>query len=1075
MQSQFSLFGKRPLFPDAVLDRVKAEWRREAIPAFDAISKAMKDFSQSLRGAKGRAKETALEQAFNNAFFVDLLGYQLFPGIDRSWTAWPKPPSSATGLDGEPDLLLGTMGTEGFETLAVVELKRLGALLDAPQPSYGNRSPVEQAFGYAQNLPTCRWVIVSDMRFVRLYSIDTAEEYHEIDLWLVPHEKNDPLNRMETLHEAYRLLSQNYLTLGGTDSATGRLLNSARDAKSAFRDGFYKLYADIRADLLKAVETWSEGKFDRAQQVLAVQRLLDRLLFVFFCEDHPDRLLRNGLVRQVTENAVQSPGASTTKAYDQIKSLFHDLDVGVDTRHWQIPRYNGELFKPHPIIDSLSLSDDLYSKRYTWASPTGEKKVVGGVYGLHVFDFWRELDRDLLGNLFERSVGDLEVLAHGGRSDVRSAFGIFYTASRLARFVASSAISAMLAENSSLDSALARAGSDDEAGRLRAVDDIVDLLKQYRIADLSCGSGVFLTAALDALLSPYRKAAEAVAASDLTKETVTFRQSEVLRSSIFGADLLPQAVELAKLALWLTAARRNEPSADLGSNFMVGNTLDLSKVARLLENAGGKLDLVLGNPPWGGDFDRSTAAQLLKDQGLPTTEAWDSWEVFFVLAITVLKPGGRFALLVPDTLFSSEKKRTRDWLLRKCRLEKVYSLGPDWFSADVRMGTVVLQGVVAPADAKHQVFTMVLAGRNRKEAQDGRKPLTQIEAALAQGAMQERFRDDDERQIQVLASDGDLELLARIEGNSRELSEVSEHARGDEINADGLLWRCGNCMTYTVPGEKRKGGGYKEKDCPGCGARLSERDIVHDPLVSGVAHGRYRVPYVDGGALTRRYEIPTRRYLRTDLSPMKPALKPDAVFKGPKVLIRQAGVGVAATLVEDDCRCPQSVYIYRATPEVRDAGYTEEFLLGCLASRTMNYVIMKRFAEIDPARAFAKLTHAKILRLPIPRLEDAVRRQIAQSVCAEVRQLLQNPKYGSEADLRIEMLLRQLWGITPDEGRYINGFFSGLPDGQAVRDLFPEGAPVAVPLPSERSGELSADRDRPRPIQRARHIARPPP
>ena len=454
---QFSLFGKRPLFPDSVLNRMRLEWRQDAVAGFDAAAKAIQHFNHSLRSTKGRGKETALEQAFNHAFFVELLGYQLFPGVDGRWTAWPKPPTSTTGLEGEPDLLLGITGEDGFETLAVVELKRPGTLLDAPQPSYDNQSPVEQAFGYAQAIPTCRWVLVSDMRFVRLYAIDTMEEYHEFDLQAEP--IGDTSQKIDTLHEAYRLLGKSNLATGGIDSSTARLLRSAREVKSAFRDGFYRLYADIRADLLTAVEGWSDGKFDRAQQVLAVQRLLDRLLFIFFCEDHPDRLLRNGLVKEVTENAVRLPGASTVKAYDQLKALFHDLDVGVDTRHWKIPRYNGELFKPHPIVDSLNLSDDLYSKNYTWKSTTGEqRKVVNGVYGLHVFDFWRELDRDLLGNLFERSVGDLEALTHGGRADVRSAFGIFYTASRLARFVASSAVSATLAENTALQEALTSHG-----------------------------------------------------------------------------------------------------------------------------------------------------------------------------------------------------------------------------------------------------------------------------------------------------------------------------------------------------------------------------------------------------------------------------------------------------------------------------------------------------------------------------------------------------------------------------------------------------------------------------------------
>ena len=64
--------------------------------------------------------------------------------------------------------------------------------------------------------------------------------------------------------------------------------------------------------------------------------------------------------------------------------------------------------------------------------------------------------------------------------------------------------------------------------------------------------------------------------------------------------------------------------------------------------------------------------------------------------------------------------------------------------------------------------------------------------------------------------------------------------------------------------------------------------------------------------------------------------------------------------------------------------------------------------------------------------------------------MLAKPEYGRQVDQKIEMNLRRLWGITPEEGRYINGFFSALPDGQAVRDLFPEGAPLAVPFPMQK-------------------------
>jgi hypothetical protein len=139
--------------------------------------------------------------------------------------------------------------------------------------------------------------------------------------------------------------------------------------------------------------------------------------------------------------------------------------------------------------------------------------------------------------------------------------------------------------------------------------------------------------------------------------------------------------------------------------------------------------------------------------------------------------------------------------------------------------------------------------------------------------------------------------------------------------------------------------------------------------------------------------------------------------------------------------------MYRVTENGKAQGYSDEFILACLVSRTLNYVSMKRFGEVDPARAFAKLTHGRIVEFPIPRLDSDQARGVATAVKEAVLKMLAAPQQGGVHDHQIELALRGLWGLTPEEGRYINGSFSGLPDGQAVRDLFPDGAPSPIAFP----------------------------
>ena len=54
--------------------------------------------------------------------------------------------------------------------------------------------------------------------------------------------------------------------------------------------------------------------------------------------------------------------------------------------------------------------------------------------------------------------------------------------------------------------------------------------------------------------------------------------------------------------------------------------------------------------------------------------------------------------------------------------------------------------------------------------------------------------------------------------------------------------------------------------------------------------------------------------------------------------------------------------------------------------------------------------------------------------------------------MRIDTALRELWGISGDDGLYINLELAQLPAGQVIRDLFPDGAPKVVLRPSGEDG-----------------------
>jgi hypothetical protein len=107
----------------------------------------------------------------------------------------------------------------------------------------------------------------------------------------------------------------------------------------------------------------------------------------------------------------------------------------------------------------------------------------------------------------------------------------------------------------------------------------------------------------------------------------------------------------------------------------------------------------------------------------------------------------------------------------------------------------------------------------------------------------------------------------------------------------------------------------------------------------------------------------------------------------------------------------------------------------------MAWYVFKRFGEVDPDRAHAKLTHERLADLPVPRVDFADRstRRRHDAIVAGVERLLSGQaRLGRREDLEIEMALRELWGLSAEDGAYIHEELARMPDSQALRDLFPD-------------------------------------
>ncbi|MDA8045299.1 MAG: hypothetical protein M0Z30_08695 [Actinomycetota bacterium] len=190
----------------------------------------------------------------------------------------------------------------------------------------------------------------------------------------------------------------------------------------------------------------------------------------------------------------------------------------------------------------------------------------------------------LYGALRPRPDGRPAILDTGGRylaaSLRRAATGTHYTARSLAEDIAGNAIEPLVYRPGPLET------SDRAAWRLRPSSEILAL----RVADIAMGSGAFLVAACrylaDRLLEAWdaegrtdaQRAVLARAgrshASDAEVEPVLLDARRlVTEHCLYGTDINPLAVEMAKLSLWLITMDRQRPFGFLDDRLRCGDSL----------------------------------------------------------------------------------------------------------------------------------------------------------------------------------------------------------------------------------------------------------------------------------------------------------------------------------------------------------------------------------------------------------------------------------------------------------------------------------------------------------------------
>ena len=184
-----------------------------------------------------------------------------------------------------------------------------------------------------------------------------------------------------------------------------------------------------------------------------------------------------------------------------------------------------------------------------------------------------------------------------------------------------------------------------------------------------------------------------------TSDLFSDRTKEILQNNIFGVDLNKESVEITKLSLWLKTADKNKTLASLENNIKCGNSLidDPEIAGNLAFNwekefpeifANGGFDIVVGNPPYGVNFDDKTKKYLLEfDKLVPDYEIY----IYFIsLYRKILKNNGYLSYIFPNTFLSTLfGKKYRENLFNTITVKEIIDLSNDNTFVDASVRTII--------------------------------------------------------------------------------------------------------------------------------------------------------------------------------------------------------------------------------------------------------------------------------------------------------------------------------------------------------------------------------------------------
>jgi type I restriction-modification system DNA methylase subunit len=607
--------------------------------------------------------KTVKEEKYQDGFLKDIfeacLGYTLDSTNPSNFNLEREKKNETDGKKADGVIYVNN------EIIGIVELK---------DQKTKNLDAVEsQAFNYHVSHSNSKYIIISNFDELRFY-IDKKTAYEKFNLFNLSYED------FRTLH---LLLSFESIS----DNIPLKLKEKSASFEQTISKELYHYFSAFRTHLFENIvkNNWipCQARYDESgdspvipchdtestnsesitkQTLLRLtQKLCDRIIFILFAEDR--ELLKKETIKEIrTRHA--NDGFGDRSMYDYYKLYFNAINTGNDKLG--IPKYNGGLFATDELLDTLIIDD-------AYLDMEAQK--------LSDFDFVSDISVNILGHIFEQSLTDLEEMeksfSHpepsrhtvldtvsngfrvGARNDKvvskRKKDGVFYTPEYITRYIVENTLGKLCSDKKTELKIEAETVVVNPRKLTKSEQSYKETLIAYRewlthlkILDPACGSGAFLNQALEFLIREHTLIRDLLLPYEDLMIGYEIEKS-ILEHNLYGVDINEDAVEIAKLSLWLRTAHKGRELTSLNDKIVCANSL----LAMPFEE--NSFDVVIGNPP----YVRNTALSQNEKEQYESSyfvayKQYDLYILFNELALKYTKVDGLIGYIQPNKFLSAD-------------------------------------------------------------------------------------------------------------------------------------------------------------------------------------------------------------------------------------------------------------------------------------------------------------------------------------------------------------------------------------------------------------------------------------